>query len=95
MLISNMTKLFLRDWRTHRGLTQAALAERSGVHVITISATERGRYTNLRLATLEKLARALRVQVPDLFFEPPAGRGAKAAGKAKRSAGWTRARGRA
>jgi len=81
-----MTKLYLRDWRTHRGLTQAALAERSGVHVITISATESGRYTNLRLATLEKLARALRVKVPDLFFEPPAGRGAKPAGKAKRLA---------
>ena len=81
-----MTKLFIQAWRTHRGLTQAALAERSGVHEITISNIERGAYTNLRLATLAKLARALRVTVPDLFYEPPAGRGAKQAQTARRPA---------
>jgi len=38
---------------------------------VTIANIERGHYANQTLATLEKLARALRVTIPDLF-RPPA-----------------------
>jgi transcriptional regulator with XRE-family HTH domain len=52
-------------------LTQAALAEAASIHRVTVANIERGHYANQTLATLEKLARALRITIPDLF-RPPA-----------------------
>jgi len=49
------------------------LAEASGVHRVTIANIERGHYANQTLATLAKLAGALRITIPDLF-RPPAKR---------------------
>ncbi len=63
--------IHLAEWRAYRGLTQTALAEASGVHRVTIANIERGHYANQTLATLAKLARALRISIPDLF-RPPA-----------------------
>ena len=62
--------IYLAEWRAHRGLTQAALARTSEVHRVTVANIERGHYANQTLATLEKLAKALRVTIPDLFRLP-------------------------
>jgi transcriptional regulator with XRE-family HTH domain len=76
----------LRAWRTFRGLTQEGLAEKAGVHRISIIRIESGEAANQRLGTLAALAGALGIAVPDLFFEAPAGRAAGRTGKAKRPA---------
>lgn len=55
----------LKLWRTHRGLTQAALAERSGVNRVQIAEIEAGRSTG-SVATLRKLADALEVSLDAL-----------------------------
>ncbi len=41
------------------------------MHRVTIANIERGHYANQTLVTLAKLARALRITIPDLF-RPPA-----------------------
>ena len=55
----------LRVYRDLRGLTQAALAERSGVNRVTVAEIETGRKQG-SVATLRKLADALGVAVDDL-----------------------------
>jgi mRNA interferase RelE/StbE len=55
----------LRVWRDWRGLTQAALAERSGVHRVQIADIEAGRKTG-SVATLRALADALGASMDDL-----------------------------
>jgi DNA-binding XRE family transcriptional regulator len=55
----------LRVWRDHRGLTQAALAERSAVNRVQIANIESGSKTG-SVATLQKLAAALGVALDDL-----------------------------
>lgn len=54
----------VRTLREAHGWSQAELAAVSGVHSLTVSATERGRVPSL--ATLEDLADALGVSVQDL-----------------------------
>ncbi len=66
-----MALLLIRQWRERRGWSLRELGERSGVSYVTIANIERGYYANQTLATLEKLARALRITIPDLF-RPPA-----------------------
>jgi transcriptional regulator with XRE-family HTH domain len=51
--------------RERRGLSQRALAERSGVNHITIARIETGQY-DPQLSTLRRLAKALQVKVGDL-----------------------------
>lgn len=52
----------LREFRTARHLSQAALAERAGVPQSTVSRIETGRTKGIDFATLDKLARALGCQ---------------------------------
>ncbi|KAI94098.1 XRE family transcriptional regulator [Rhodomicrobium udaipurense JA643] len=56
----------LKLWREYRGLTMAALAEKSGVRQPFISEIEAGKKEG-SVATLKKLADALRVTVDDLI----------------------------
>lgn len=55
----------LRVWRDLRGLTQAALAEKAGIHRVTVAEIETGRKKG-SIATLRALAVALDVSVDDL-----------------------------
>ena len=55
----------LRVWRDLRGLTQAALAEKAGVHRVTVAEIETGRKKG-SIATLRALAVALDVSEDDL-----------------------------
>ena len=56
----------LRRVRTAAGLTQAALAKRSGIHRSYVSALEAGQ-RNPTAVTLQRLAKVLRV-MPTVFF---------------------------
>ncbi|QDC10385.1 helix-turn-helix transcriptional regulator [Oceanicola sp. D3] len=55
----------LRVYREHRGLTQVALSEASGVNRVQIADIESGRKTG-SVTTLRKLADALSVGLDDL-----------------------------
>jgi transcriptional regulator with XRE-family HTH domain len=59
----------VREWRRVRGLSQRALAERAGVGYVIIARLELNQ-TDPRLSTLERLAEALGVSVPELFTPP-------------------------
>ena len=64
------TKPFqLKAWRLHRLLTQAELAERSGVSVRAISQLE-SLDRPPRILTVAKLAQALAIERVDLFRLP-------------------------
>lgn len=56
----------LRVWRDYRGLTQAALADCSGVNRVQIANIEAGTKTG-SVETLKKLADALQITVDDLI----------------------------
>lgn len=58
----------VRQAREAKGLTQGVLAEKAGLHRVTISRIERGHQV-CGVATLRKLARALSVSVSTLL--PP------------------------
>jgi transcriptional regulator with XRE-family HTH domain len=58
--------LLLQQWRKRRDLSQRDLAKRSGVSHVTIAKIEAGRMSPT-VATLEKLARALRIKVRELL----------------------------
>lgn len=55
----------VRVFRDLRGMTQAALAERAGVHRVTVAEIETGRKQG-SVATLRRLANALGVTLDDL-----------------------------
>jgi transcriptional regulator with XRE-family HTH domain len=78
----------VKRWRQARGLSQRALAERSGVGYVNIARLELGQ-VDPRLSTLEKLAEALEIRLVDLLTEPKAERPAK-----KRASGLPAGRGR-
>ncbi len=59
----------VRYWRKRKGWTQSDLAEEAGLTLETVSNVEIGRHEP-RPSTLRKLARALGVEVADLFLEP-------------------------
>jgi transcriptional regulator with XRE-family HTH domain len=56
----------LREWRDRRGDSLYTLAEKSGVHFVTISRIEQG-HLSPTVATLEKLATGLGIAVRDFF----------------------------
>jgi len=56
----------LRVLRLERGMSQEELAFRSGLHRTYVSSTERGA-RNVSLLNIEKLAKALKVSISDLF----------------------------
>jgi transcriptional regulator with XRE-family HTH domain len=56
----------LREWRDRRGDSLYTLAEKSGVHFVTISRIEQG-HLSPTVATLEKLAKGLGIAVRDFF----------------------------
>lgn len=74
----------IKEMRAERGVTQAALAAAAGMDPATLNRIEQGK-ANPNVKTLEKLARALDVEVADFFpkaqaplplnFEPSAGLG--------------------
>lgn len=64
----------LRQARTEAGMTQAEVAERSGVHVHYVSRVELGQ-RNLTLSTMAKLAAVVGRSVSDMLREPEAPRG--------------------
>ena len=63
-------KLYLREWRKHRGLTLSELGEAVGKEQNTISRWERG-LRNLNVIDLESLAEALVCTPYDLLYRNP------------------------
>lgn len=59
----------VKGWRAIRGLSQRALAERSGVGYVNIARLELAQ-VDPRLSTLEKLADALGIGLVDLLTGP-------------------------
>jgi transcriptional regulator with XRE-family HTH domain len=57
----------LKQLRTIRGLTQEAFAELAGISYKYYQAIETGRKPDLRLSTLERLAKGHGLEVYDLF----------------------------
>jgi transcriptional regulator with XRE-family HTH domain len=60
--------VLLRYWRDGRGYSVRELARRAGVGYVTIVRIENG-HLSPTVAMLEKLARALKIEVRD-FFSP-------------------------
>lgn len=60
-------KTKLRELRKSRNMTQAELAEISGVHLHTISKIECELQKNIFLGTLQKLAHGLDVTVKEII----------------------------
>lgn len=56
----------IAEVRKSKSITQSQLAERVNMSVVTIAYIETGKRW-VRLATLDKIARALRVSVAELF----------------------------
>ncbi len=56
----------VRNWRKRLGISQEKLAERATLHRTYISDVERGA-RNVSLQSIERIARALGISLPDLF----------------------------
>ena len=63
----------IRSLRLERGLTREHLAERAGLHTTYVSDVERG-LRNIGFVNLDRLARALAVDLVGLMTEVQAGR---------------------
>jgi len=63
---SNKLGMTLKRLRLRRGLTQDALAKKVGLHRVYLAQIE-ARTKTPSLATLEKLAKALKVKVAELL----------------------------
>jgi len=57
----------LRRLRKERGLTQQEMAERAGLDYKYYQRIEAGNWPGLQLRTVDKLAKALRIEVAELF----------------------------
>jgi len=68
--------LYLRAWRTHRGVSLRDLEQRTGIGRGHLSEWETGR-REPRLANLERLGKVLGVAVPMLYGPPPRAKKAK------------------
>lgn len=60
----------IRQLREQRGLTQEAFAEEAAISYKYYQAIEAGRRPDLRLSTLERLAKAHRMEVWELLRAP-------------------------
>lgn len=84
----------IAELRKRRGLTQAALARRSGVSQPMIAQIESGKLNNLTLKTLARTARALDASLKiDLVPRPTSGKRARTSPKSRASVTRTRASG--
>jgi len=63
-------RLFVREWREHRGMTQEQLAERAGMTTASLSRIERG-LQPYHQGTLDALAGALHCDPVDLLTRNP------------------------
>lgn len=74
MTTQTKPKLYIREWRTHRGLTQTELSRRSGVAPETLNTYENGNRKNRQPypVTLNALAMVLDVAPYQLWGPPPA-----------------------
>ena len=80
------------ELRKRRGLTQAALAERSGVSQPMIAQIESGKLNNLTLKTLARTARALGASLRiDLVPRSTSGRRGRVSGRNRATPGRARA----
>ncbi len=59
----------LRELRHAQGLSQEELAFKAGLHRTYVSSAERGK-RNVGLVNVERLARALDIDIRDLFDRP-------------------------
>lgn len=57
----------LSAWREKKGLTQVALAKKAGITQPYLAQIESGERKNPSLATLQRLAKALRVPITKLL----------------------------
>ena len=67
--------LRLKEFRQHRGLSQAQLARMVGVRQATVSGLETGKSRRVELDLLEKLAKALNVKPAALLVDTKRKRG--------------------
>lgn len=58
----------IRELRDDARLSQAELAEKSGVSRATISIVESGKASDIKIETLSKIARALGRNISELFL---------------------------
>lgn len=58
----------IKELREEKNLSQAKLAEKSGVSRTIISNLENGQSTSMTMKTLNKLAKALDTTLDQLFF---------------------------
>jgi DNA-binding XRE family transcriptional regulator len=65
--------VLLRQWRDRRGYSVRELARRAGVGHVTVVRIENG-HVSPTVAMLEKLARALKINVRDFFPQGRSGR---------------------
>ena len=65
-----MVRVFLREWRRYRALSQADLAQKAGVTEATISRLEQPGHSPPRPSTIRKLAAALDI-APHQLYAPP------------------------
>lgn len=66
-VLADRLRTRLRYLRQERGLTQEQLAEKAGIDYKFYQAVEAGRRPNVGLFTLEKIAKAFRVEACDLL----------------------------
>ena len=59
----------IKEYRLKKTMSQAELAEKSGVSRTIISGLESGSITTTTTETLLKIAKALDTKVADIFFE--------------------------
>ncbi len=77
----NNLRVNVRRLRLLQGLTQQATADRAGIDGKYYQAIESGRWPNLKLSTVEKIADALAVKPWELICDPPSGSKAQPARK--------------
>lgn len=63
-------RLHLREWRERRGLSQTELANRVGIHRVSLARLESGT-AEPKATTVRSIAAALGVSVEALYRPPP------------------------
>jgi transcriptional regulator with XRE-family HTH domain len=68
--IRNIVGDRIRELRKQRGLSQEGLGDKAGLHYTYIGAVERGE-KNCSIETVEKIAKALKIEIGELFPKVP------------------------